>query len=111
MGIFGRSKTRTNRRPRNTQGAGPLIRIQTESREAAEERYSAWIETRESTVSGLTWFGQHLTIPAQREKRYKGERLSEDDEHRVLLSWLAGGSVLRIARREAGARYITSYNA
>ena len=100
-----------SKRTRTVQGQGalanPLVLRQGGGVISAneDERY-VWVRER---IDALPWFGQEVDLPARGRPRHRGERLEIDDEARVLLSWLAGGSVRQVARR-ADVGHRTVYN-
>ena len=62
-----------------------------------------WHHRVRGLIEALPWFGQDVTA-VTRSRRRRSERLNTEDHWRVLLSWLAGGSVTQIARRAAVSR-------
>ena len=57
-----------------------------------------WWETVRSLIDALPWFGQDVP-PSAGSRRRRGDRLLSEDHQRLLLSFLAGGSTGRMARR------------
>lgn len=72
-------------------------KIQPYQRETTENAV-LWWETVRSLIDALPWFGQDI-LPSAGSVRRRGDRLLSEDHQRLLLSFLAGGSTGRMARR------------
>lgn len=68
-----------------------------------------WHQRVIEIVDGLPWFGQGVGPARSGVRRPKGERITTEDQRRVLVSWLGGGSAAQVARR-AGVSRRSVYN-
>ena len=84
-----------------------LLLAQTDEEE--DLRLMEWAQRREQLIDDLPWFGQSIPPPGSRYPRGPGRHWAPEDEERVLLSWLTGGSARRVATR-AGVGRRTAYN-
>ena len=66
-----------------------------------------WRRILHEAEAAMPWFGQEVSA-TPRTRRKPSERLTQDDDARVLLSWLAGGSTSQKASR-AGVGLRTVY--
>ena len=112
MRLFGKSKV-IHRRGDSRKVPAPVRRsgqsIEDLQSSKEQQEYEEWRSHQESLVLELPWFGERIMPIGAAGRRRKGEPLSKDDEARVILSWLAGGSSGRIASR-VGVSRRTVYN-
>ncbi len=103
--LFRRSKANTVKGQPAYQGKSPFL----VARQQEEDRYLEWFGHQQDLIGRLPWFGERISPVRARGSREKGQALTVEDEERVLLSWLAGGSRSQMAVR-AGVSRRTVYN-
>ena len=107
-----RVHTKARQSAREGKGSPPkghLVLPRDEQVQQEQREYQNWRKLQRNLIRELPWFGQNFSPAGFQSRRCGRQALTESEEDRLLLSWLAGGTS-RVVGSRLGVNRRTVYN-